>query len=125
MKVWMVGSGPHPAGEATDLLDRVDDRRVVLVVELSTDLRVGEVRQLFAEVHRHLPRKGELFGVRAALDFADLQPVVARDELDDLGGRRSPTFFGEDVAKRLLVRSSESARPVREEKARTRLSNPS
>ena len=73
--------------QLVDLVDRVHDRRVVLVVELAADLRIGEVGQLLAEVHRHLAREGDLLRVRLRLDLADLEPVVAGDQLDDLGGR--------------------------------------
>ena len=70
--------------EAPDLLDRVHDRRMVLVVELFTDVRIREVRQFFTQVHGHLTRKGDVFGVILALDLADLESVVAGDELDDI-----------------------------------------
>ena len=58
--------------QLSDLLDRVHDGRVVLVVELFPDIRVGEICQLFTEIHRDLSGKGDVLRVVAALDLAHL-----------------------------------------------------
>ena len=109
-----------------DLLDRVHDGRVVLVVEKSPDLRVRELGQLPAEVHRDLPGKGDRLGVGLGLHVRDPQAVVRGHGLQDLRGNR-PVFLGSDD---VLAGSPGPARPkgglpVREEKAMTRFNRPS
>ena len=51
----------HPA----DLLDRMHHRRVVLVVEEPPDVRVGEIGQLAAEVHRDLAGEGDRLALQS------------------------------------------------------------
>src|SRR5262249_24409379 len=46
--------------QLVDLLHRVHHRRVVLVVELTTDVGVGEVGEALAHPHRDLAGKGDL-----------------------------------------------------------------
>src|SRR5579862_3537210 len=45
--------------ETLNLFDRVHDRRVMFVVEEPSDLRKRQSRQLAAEIHRDLARKGD------------------------------------------------------------------
>src|SRR6266536_5361131 len=52
-----------------DLLDGVHDRRMVLFVEQSSDLRIREAGQSPTEIHRDLSRKSDRFRVGLRLQI--------------------------------------------------------
>src|SRR5580765_7277237 len=70
--------------QTVDLLDRVHHRGVMLVVEQSSDLREGELRELAAEIHRDLARERDGLGVRLGLQVRNTDAVVGSDGLQDL-----------------------------------------
>src|SRR5258708_3221680 len=65
--------------ETLNFLDRVHHRRMVLVVEQSSDLRKRETGEVSAEVHRNLAREGDSLRVGLGLQVGDAQTVVRCD----------------------------------------------
>src|SRR5690606_26112404 len=67
-----------------DAIERMDDGRVVATAERLADLDELESEDLAREVHRDLPRDGEVLRARLRLQPVDGDAPFARDALLDL-----------------------------------------
>src|SRR6266852_7719 len=90
------------APQGIDLVDRVQDRRMVLAAELPADLRQRRRGELFDQVHGDLAGKGDGFRIAAHLQVLLAQAeLLAHALLNELDGDLL-LLRGDDVLEHLL-----------------------
>src|SRR3974390_2124938 len=72
-----------PLAHFLDLLDRMQDRGVVLAAELPPDLRQGSLGQVFGQIHGDLTRIHDRAGVVLGLDLHQPQAELLGDRFLD------------------------------------------
>ena len=77
-----------------DLLDGVNNSRVVPVAEFSADRRVAEVCELAKQVHRDLTRDDERTPPAWPNELFDTEAEVFGADIDDLACGDLPWLFG-------------------------------
>src|SRR6266853_3191010 len=88
--------------ESVDLVNRMEDRGVVLAAELPADFRKRRLGKLLDQVHRNLARKRDCFRIGAYFEVLLAQAELLADLfLNQVDG--NPFFLrGDDVAQHLL-----------------------
>ena len=70
-----------------DLLERVDDGRMIALAEFAANVRRGEIRHAANEIHRRLTGVDHLTAAGGAFDDLFVDAEIARGLGDDHGGR--------------------------------------